>query len=1246
MGKYADLLQREPAEFQALLKDMLIGVTNFFRDRESFEALERDVLPAILKQKTAGQQVRAWVAACSTGQEAYSLAMLLVEEAERHERAPEIQVFASDIDEQAIAVARSGAYSSAIVTDVPPARLRQFFTKEPGRYCIRKAIRDRVLFSAHNVLRDPPFSRLDLISCRNLLIYLNRDMQMRVLEMFHSALHPNGFLFLGSSESAEAAAEFFMPFDKKHRLYRARVLSRPVGYVPLLPRTSLAASPVLQLSSGGTALTRQFSYIDVHHRALARYGPPSVVVDRDLNVVHVSEFAGRFLRYIAGELSRSLIASVLPELRLELRTALYQVQQGLGRYETPAIAVRRGDDTFSVRIAVQRFHDSVASADFMLIFFDETVVAPVDGIASDAAPRSDLIVMQLENELQRTKERLQETIEHAEISFEELRSSNEELQSINEELRSATEELETSKEELQSVNEELITVNHELKMKVEETGKANDDLNNLIASTDIATIFVDRGMRIKRFTPRAADIFNIIPSDIGRPLLDITHRLDYDQLTDDVSATFDTLRVVERELRSKDGRHYIARLLPYRTTEDRIDGAAMTFFDISGRREAEAKVRTGEEWMRLVAESTGDYAIVTADEQGSITGWNKGAELSFGYREAEILGRPIDTIFTPEDRAQGIPADEMRRARLAGRVEDQRWHVRKDGTTFFCQGVMTPLDNGKVLGYAKIVRDFTHQAMRERQREEAFGNERHNRSMAENASAMKDEFLAVMSHELRHPLNLIAITAEMLSRQSEVSGKPSTMRAVALIRDAVSSQAKIISDLLDISRLSTGKLSLACHPTDLRAAVARWVDALRADPIVARIELACLLPDAPVPVCIDEIRMEQVVLNLLHNAIKFTPAGGRVEISLAKVEGFIRLDVTDTGAGIAAQHLPRIFDMYAQGGGTAQHSASGLGIGLALVRQIVELHGGRAEAASEGLGLGSRFTIRLPLDGSAGPEPCAVLAVPGNPLAGRRVLLVDDMEDALYLFKELLELDGAVVSVATSARQGLQLLGSEGFDLVLSDISMPEMDGYAFMRAVRAQPALRAIPAIAASGLGQEADMRRALEAGFSDYITKPVAIDVLRAKARKLLASAGRSASKYTPARHWKGVDWTSRCVGMPVPGSLYIITARARRAASFRAIAPPQAGFHAVQCNAVQGRTRPPLTGAYHEQGRMWADAGGRGRRLVPVAPPDGGRRRRPVRRCRRSRHGAGQGPCRRALAAGSGARPCPPTFRPEVP
>ena len=1101
LPEYCALLESDPREHTLLLDDMLIGVTNFFRDREAFEAVEREIIPELFKDKGPSHEVRVWVAACSTGEEAYSLAMLLADHAAEMAQPPAFQVFASDIDEDAIAEARNGTYPASIITDVAPVRLRQHFTKDGDRYRIRKSIRDRILFASHNVLRDPPFSRLDMVSCRNLLIYLNRDVQARVLEMFHFALRPGGYLFLGGSESAESLTDFFVPVDKKNRLYRARLTARHTTYSGQIPGSVVRLPEAPQQQ----APRRQFSYAEVHQRALATSAPPSVVLDREGNVVHMSQDAGQFLRLGGGELSRNVLALVLPDLRLELRSALYQSNQSANSIQCRHIAVKLPERTVTVAMKVQPYRDEESANEFVLVLFSEVPPDLTIVPAGASLDGNDKVLTQLEAELQRKKEQLQETIEHSEISTEELRASNEELQAINEELRSATEELETSKEELQSVNEELITVNYELKVKVEETGKANDDLNNLIASTDIATVFVDSGLRIKRFTPRAADIFSIIPSDIGRSLLDLTHKLDYDHLADDVGTTFDTLRLVEREVRSNDGRFYIVRLLPYRTVEDRIEGAVMTFFDISARRRVEEQLRASDARMRLVAESTHDYAIITTDAAGRVTSWNQGAERIFGYAEQEMLGHLLERLFTPEDLERRAPDEEMRRARDEGRAEDERWHVRKDGTRFFASGVTTPLGPAAAYGYAKIARDQTDRLRQNSERDEALSIEHQERCSAESAVAMKDEFLAIMAHELRQPLNMININVELLSRVTEVRGSATAMRCAGAIRTSVISQAKIIEDLLDMSRVRTGKLTLSVAPVDISKLVESIVDVARADPMSSELAISLSGADEEQLVMADAVRLEQVVMNLFSNAIKFTPAGGRIDVRLRRDDGKLRLDVADSGQGIAAGSLAKIFDMFGQPNSVTTRSKGGLGIGLALVRELVTLHGGRVEAHSEGIGKGACFSLWLPL--MERTHPAAGSAHDETPagIAGLRIMLVDDVEDAVLVMQALLEIHGAVVLTATSAREALEIMEREPVDLLISDISMPEMDGYALLGAVRAMPQYADLPAVAVTGLGREQDIAHAREAGFAAHLGKPLSIDRLMAIIPELLRRRGR---------------------------------------------------------------------------------------------------------------------------------------------
>jgi two-component system, chemotaxis family, CheB/CheR fusion protein len=591
LAAYADRLHQDSGEANTLFRDLLIGVTNFFRDDKAFEALEQLVMPRLFDGKRASDTIRVWVPGCATGEEVYSLAIMLREHAEQNRSRSKIQIFATDIDEPALSVARTGRYPDTLLQGVSKERLERFFTSEGTSYVVNKPIRDMCVFSSHSVVRDPPFSRMDLISCRNLLIYLAGELQGHVIPVFHYALKPRGFLFLGTSENISQHGDLFTPLDKKNRVFQRREDGAAIPHLPVLFRRHGVAD-------GGLAETKEPKgpslRQSVEARVLERYAPVHVVVTREGDIINYSAGTGKYLEAPPGRPNRALMAMARKGLRLALRSALHEAMQSRRPAVRDDVELEGGDGNEFVRITVEPLGDDDNDSLYLIVFGD--LRAPAAQGKSPAKHHKGKIrdpnLEQLEGELRDTRERLQSMAEEYETAIEELKSGNEEMVSVNEELQSTNEELETSKEELQSVNEELQTVNHELTVQIDELDRSNSDLRNLYESTQIATVFLDRDMIIRSFTPAVTHIFSLIPTDRGRPLTDIAHHLDYAELPQDIQQVFATRQPIERRVNRRDGAaHYIMRALPYWTGSNRIEGATVTFSDVTSLAQAEEQLR-------------------------------------------------------------------------------------------------------------------------------------------------------------------------------------------------------------------------------------------------------------------------------------------------------------------------------------------------------------------------------------------------------------------------------------------------------------------------------------------------------------------------------------------------------------------------------------------------------------------------------------------------------------------------------
>jgi two-component system CheB/CheR fusion protein len=851
LGDYYAYLRDHADEAQALFADLLISVTSFFRDPHAFEVLAKEVIPQLFDGREAAEQVRVWVPGCATGEEAFSIGILLLEEASRRDLRPEIQVFGSDLDSSALAVGREGRYPVSIEADVTTERLRRYFVRDGDHYQVKRELRDIVLFANHSLLRDPPFSRIDLISCRNLLIYLERELQQQVIATFHYALAPSGFLFLGSSESAEHPSALFRLLNRETHLFQA-VAGRKDA-LPTLPR--LVGAPV---AAGVAPVLRQpgdqaVSDGATHREGLEQAAPPSILVDGAHHAVHLSELAGRYLQPSGGRLTADVIELARPELRLELRSALHRAFERAEASLSMPILVKFNGDSHRVYLQVRPLQPiGERGTRRAIVFFieGEAVEESVEAAAA-AATIDDRVggeaVRRLAEELRLTQGRLRAMREESEAANEELRAANEELQSINEEYRSTSEELETSKEELQSVNEELQTVNNELKLKLEGVSRANSDLQNLMAATDVATLFLDVALKIKRFTPRLTELFNVTVSDEGRPITDFTHQLKYDALPDDALVVLRDLTPIEREVQGGGGLWFLMRLRPYRTMDDRIDGIVVTFVDITERRRIEEALRQSEERLRQesrLIELT-HSPIFVWDLDDGIVQWNRGSEELYGYTREMALGRRKNLLLQTE--VPGSSFDRLLETLQAtGRWAGELTQSTRDGRRLVVQAELELAQIGGRRLVLETVRDITDRKSWERTQE---------------------MMVAELSHRVKNTLAVVQSIAAQTVRTSE-SADEFTERFEGRLQALAKSHRLLVDpwEGADVEALAREQLDAHLGGDDSRLR-------LEGEPV-------SLAPDVAVPLGL-------VLHELATNAAKYgawSVRGGSVRLSWSRVE--------------------------------------------------------------------------------------------------------------------------------------------------------------------------------------------------------------------------------------------------------------------------------------------------------------------------------------------------------------------------
>jgi two-component system CheB/CheR fusion protein len=1123
--QYARYLNGHPQEVENLYQDILINVTRFFRDPETFELLKKKIFPRVLERRSHDDPVRIWVPGCSTGEEAYSIAMAFVEFAGEQASHIPVQIFATDVNDRAVAKARNGFYEKNITADVTPERLRRFFTEDNGGYRVSKPIRDMCVFAKQNVLFDPPFSRMDLISCRNLLIYLEPAAQTKVLPVFHYALKPHGFLWLGSSETIGAATDLFEVEDKKNRIYSKKRATHRVGFdfanVMLAQQTS-ELRPVGIKAAAERSTDEAVALKEADKLILSRFAPGSVLVSDELEIV---QFRGRTAPYLeppSGKASLNLLKMAREGLLNGLRTAINKARKGRDAVRREDLTVKYEGRYLTVNLEVIPIKRSGSTDRFFLVLFEPVDSEPVkktkgSSVTKRAARSKSNIsrVSQLEHELDATSEYLQSVVEQYEAANEELQSANEEVQSSNEELQSINEELETAKEELESSNEELTTVNDELQNRNVELGRANSDLINLLDSIHMPLVMLDNQLRIRRFNTSAEKSLNLITTDIGRQITDIKTNIDRPDLTDIITEVIDTVTVKELEVQDTHGRWYLMRIRPYKTIENKIDGATVMLIDIEALKLHEKEIQESREYAEAIVETVLDPLIIL-DENLRVHAANDSFYETFKVTPQETVGRLIYELGSGQWDIQ--PLRTLLTNVLESAEEFSGFEVSFDFPSI-CR--MTVQLNAREVrqgaGKRRLIllgiRDVTAEKEMEEGRTELVRAQAA-RVAAEDANRIKDEFLAICSHELRAPLSAIQGWAEILTRRD--FDEETSRHGLEIILRNVQAQTQIIRDLLDVSRVIAGKLQLVITPVELVPLMEAAVESARPSAEAKDIKLSASFDRSIDMVFGDAVRLQQIVMNLISNAVKFTPVGGAVDVRLQREDDRFAIVVRDTGVGIEPEFLPHVFELFRQADSRTTRRFGGLGLGLAIVRNLTTMHGGTVRAASDGLGKGSTFEVILPLkppelEPAVEPETRLNLDVDSNvrsiservsPLADVRVLVVDDDRDSLEMLNAALTAFGGEVRTCPSSEEALKTLQEWRPDVIVSDIGMPNADGYSLIQKVRALPSNRGgnIPALALTGYATLEDHKRALSAGYQMHISKPVELSKLAATVTMLI--------------------------------------------------------------------------------------------------------------------------------------------------
>jgi two-component system CheB/CheR fusion protein len=962
LKEYVDLLRSRPVELPALCREILINVTRFFRDPEVFDALETLIFPRILEERSPDDAIRVWVPGCSSGEEVYSLAIALIEFISRRNQRHAIQIFATDISDSVLEIARSGVYPASISSVVSPQRMHEFFAPIERGYQIKKSLRDLCVFARQNVIADPPLPRLDLISCRNLLIYFGPALQEKIVPIFHFALKPtNGFLILGKSELVDIFSDFFLPVDKIHKFYVKKATPSRVSLHSLVFKSSIRVNSQIPTTTHiSTRDTEAEVQMEADRLILSTSSPSAVIVTENMDIV---QFRGRMSPYLApsGRASLNLLRMVRPELLSPLRNALEQAKAEQTRsVRCKQIRYKMGARVKFVNIRVIPIKGSTLRQRYFLIVFKRSK-PPSGRIAHstietqnpggpEVARLSDAAeIRQLTDDLEETKRQLQAAVDERELTVEELQSSNEEVTSSNEELQAMNQELEIAKEELESSNEELTTLNEQLRHNMDQLKKTEERFRLLVTGVkDYAIFTLDQKGHILSWNEGAERIKGYSAQEIVGKHFSVFYR-DEERRAGKPEKELDIAisagRFEDEGIRvRKDGSEFWASVIinPLFDEERNFYGFAKVTRDITERKIANEKLHEIEESFQNLIQGVKDYAIFILDRHGYVKTWNEGAQRIKGYTADEIIGQHFSKFYPREDVDIHKPEYLLNRVAASGRLEDEGWRIRKDGSRFWANVVITALrdKNGQIVGYSKITRDITERRDREveleaRVRERTAALLETNQQLA-RTNAELEQFAYVASHDLQEPLRMVSTYLQFVEKRAKDGLDAETRRFIDFAIEGAVRLRSLVGDLLAFSRVGDGLAS--GDKVDVNTIVAEAKTNLKS--VIEENGATISVGDLP-SLNVDHSQMVQVFQNLISNAIKYrSDALPQIQIKAEETENEWVFSVQDNGIGIDPEYHEKIFVVF-QRLHSDRQKYPGTGIGLAICKKIIERHRGR-----------------------------------------------------------------------------------------------------------------------------------------------------------------------------------------------------------------------------------------------------------------------------------------------------------------